>query len=547
MSGGDIEMTPLGVPIVGDQAVGGVSASDQGYYTPTPDQPYQVYDGNRVEYLLESFMGVSTPMKKKKKVKVPPGYKLKTTKSGCRYLKKIKDDNATEDEDDDKHIPKCCGSKKSIGKYYGTGVELYFRFLIFIIGTNVFGLLCILVNFIPHCILDLTKDDVALDSGISGIEDRRRIFYLSSYTSDTFYYWLISSGVYALSWFFCGWVYFISVARFFKHRNIHDHEDNYIEDEIPDNEDITHFSRCVRGAFSFFVFVSLLAVSAGCTFGLTILEKNAIGSRIASTAVALVVTIVRLIWAAIATGLTKFERHTHWSSYKEHVLFKWYSFKVLNVVMMYISRWLVMVFWADELTYDWNLPDLHLPYWQGGDGSLTSTDAAETKCGLVAMGDQFLMLIVIDLLVSNAIEVGYPLIYPLVKKCFCCCCTDTKINSRKDRPEFDLAEEYLEILYRQFVIYLGMPFFPLITLLALLANVIEVGIDRLRLTKICKKPPALSGSMKKQLIFYMFVSAVLACGAFPVGTAFIFTGYSYARDCPGGFWPWSVWPDSGSA
>lgn len=53
-------------------------------------------------------------------------------------------------------------------------------------------------------------------------------------------------------------------------------------------------------------------------------------------------------------------------------------------------------------------------------------------------------------------------------------CLRGKGGDEAAKPEFDVATEYLELFYRQFVIYIGMMVFPGVTVLGLFANIIEV-------------------------------------------------------------------------
>jgi hypothetical protein len=46
------------------------------------------------------------------------------------------------------------------------------------------------------------------------------------------------------------------------------------------------------------------------------------------------------------------------------------------------------------------------------------------------------------------------------------------------QPEFDIAKEYMELFYKQFIICLGMTVFPLITLLGMLSYILEYMLDR---------------------------------------------------------------------
>ncbi|KAH3732497.1 hypothetical protein Pelo_16675 [Pelomyxa schiedti] len=50
-------------------------------------------------------------------------------------------------------------------------------------------------------------------------------------------------------------------------------------------------------------------------------------------------------------------------------------------------------------------------------------------------------------------EIVPPIVWPIIKKIFTCsCCKKDKHVRKSKRPEFEVAEEYLELLYRQFVV-----------------------------------------------------------------------------------------------
>jgi hypothetical protein len=109
-------------------------------------------------------------------------------------------------------------------------------------------------------------------------------------------------------------------------------------------------------------------------------------------------------------------------------------------------------------------------------------------------------------------------------------------------------------MYRQYIIYLGFPFFPLIGLMGLLANVIEYAvltyltraiidsitslcsypIDKFILLRISRTPPQLRGSMRHYLIFFLFVTALLAMAIFPYGSGWVMYGFSIQDRCRNG-------------
>jgi len=122
------------------------------------------------------------------------------------------------------------------------------------------------------------------------------------------------------------------------------------------------------------------------------------------------------------------------------------------------------------------------------------------------------------------------------------------------QPEFEVAEQYLNLIYRQFIMYISFPFFPLIGLVSLICNLVEyvqilhscnMGfylscrfsyiLDKVILLRICKTPPQLRGSMKHYLIFFLFVSGILSLVLFPYGVGFIsYGGLGFDQRCSNG-------------
>ncbi|KAH3744748.1 DUF590 family protein [Pelomyxa schiedti] len=499
-------------------------------------------------------------------LQVPEGYRVKYTKTGHPYLKKIKNPETTlaiqaikvsdattgeafsEEpiEEDQIKPPGVCSSSATLGSYYGIGVQLYFHFLNFVILTNVFLFLLAAINFVPHFFIDFSIGN-SDDDALSIVQEQRKLFYLSSYSQPVFSYWITTVSVVIISAFFLGPLYSKTVSGFFNKRQLFDHEDNWdVEDTIPENAAISKCSHIARMCLCYSIFILLLLLLAIFTFGFAILEMNFVSSKVASACIAFVICIIRMVWGVLGTYLTKFERHKTWISFENHALLKWYLFKLMSLASVYLCRWLVAVRYAEQFTFNWDIPDI--PWFEdSSSGNFTSStsrpnsEELEKICGLVSIGDQFVMLLAIDLIVSNFMEIILPIVWPIIKKIFTCSCCkkDKQLSPKSKRPEFEVAEEYLELLYRQFVIYLGFPFVPMISAMGLIINLFELLVDRFRLVKICKKPPVLHGSMKKQLVFYLFLTAGATAACFPNGGGWIIAGFHYSNVCPP-FWPWTL-------
>jgi len=187
------------------------------------------------------------------------------------------------------------------------------------------------------------------------------------------------------------------------------------------------------------------------------------------------------------------EKHSTWSTLRKHEGMKLISFKLLNVLAFYLGAFLASK--TKEVLNNAN------------------------RCYMEDTGLKFLTLILTDMFVFNFIEICVPLIKSKVTNSI-----RSLRNTGGDddaKPEFDVAQEYLELFYRQFVIYIGTLVFPLMSVCGLISNVIEFPLDKYRMMRICKKPQRLDLSMKSLLLFWMVSIAVIALVGFPQGPIWV--------------------------
>ena len=72
-----------------------------------------------------------------------------------------------------------------------------------------------------------------------------------------------------------------------------------------------------------------------------------------------------------------------------------------------------------------------------------------------------------------------------------------------------ITEEYLEVIYRQFIIYQGMSASPILPVFGFIGGILELSFDKIRLLKFCKKPPHTNASIRTMLTFFLiFISAI---------------------------------------
>ena len=253
-------------------------------------------------------------------------------------------------------------------------------------------------------------------------------------------------------------------------------------DIIKENLSTTRWHRLGRYFVSYSLFILFMLISCAITVGFTILQnfttiyeaadavfsQNTLYLTLISIAISVVIGLVNFLWKKICISLTNFEKHHTWSGYRSHNTFKYLFFKLFNVFFMGFTKGL------------FNVP-----------------------CVIRTLGNQYLIQMLLDFLVFNAIELVVPYVSYFISK------RRNKGSDEGVRPDFDVSEEYLEVIYRQYLIYSGMASFPMITLIALVASILELYLDKWRLVKLCKKPPMTNGSVKTVVSFFLTCSAVL--------------------------------------
>jgi hypothetical protein len=200
--------------------------------------------------------------------------------------------------------------------------------------------------------------------------------------------------------------------------------------------------------------------------------------------VALVVPISNALFETTVGLLTDLEKHQSWSAFRQHRLFKRTVFRISNISCLFALR-----YYAD------------LPWY---------------TCMSGRMGYQVLLYLLIDITITNVFELVTPPLMKLANKCF----GKSSVNSLSDeanKPDFELADEYFEIVYRQYVICMGFCVMPMISLIGLIANLIEWPVDKYRLLYQCRVPRGcLVGGRRKLVLFVVFAS-VAGLLTFPTG------------------------------
>lgn len=152
----------------------------------------------------------------------------------------------------------------------------------------------------------------------------------------------------------------------------------------------------------------------------------------------------------------------------------------------------------------------------GGSGGAAALKCA---CPLAAMAWTFLWLLVFDTAFSVVVE---PMTLYIHSRYQRCTATARGLSDLDIRAEFDVAEETVAILYRQLLILLGVPVFPLIAALGAVSLTLEYWCDRMKLVNLCRKSVLKVDAMNPRLIVACSILVVvIAAISYPQGLLFV--------------------------
>jgi Calcium-activated chloride channel len=387
-----------------------------------------------------------------------------------------------------------CASAQELILITGRGIIAYFGFISFMVKLNLLLSLIALISLIPH-FADASAGDV--DSSFPDV------LYLSSYAAKNYGAWVASSVLSILVIVLTGPVY-----RYLLKRQLTARErgaDNYIEDPFEgqysvdtqecvdkidyDGSPPSYNNRVFRRTVSILIFISVLVLQGVINY---YLQQSLRDSSSATAAVVIsgVIMALNVTWRYLCKYLSRFELHLYRSELRRWDVVKLFLFKISNVMALYIAK-------HREIADNTN------------------------ECALRIMADQFLILLVLDLTVMNLVEIAGPIMYSFV------CQKRAESGSHGTnnyKPAFDLTDEYVELLYRQFIVGLGLFVVPILPLVACVGNMAEYWLDRYRMMRIAATPKRTNNTHSSLLVFFFFISGVCIAFMYPNGAIFVLRG-----------------------
>jgi len=205
----------------------------------------------------------------------------------------------------------------------------------------------------------------------------------------------------------------------------------------------------------------------------------------------------------VAGWLTHLEAHKRRVTHSKHKTIKLFIFKFIIVNTMYITQKIV---YMNNFYY-------------------------MNECPMRSVASKFLVFMIMNLTVGNIINWIVPLYrHRAIKK--------LKKKSKPYKPiQFDIAFEYMELFYRQYIMYLGMTVLPVIVPICIIINYVEYLSDKYRLLLLSRETKKVVLSAFNQWAYFVPLSmsalSILAFVTWPDGGMWSLNLFRFTTLVPG--------------
>ncbi|PRP80122.1 hypothetical protein PROFUN_12205 [Planoprotostelium fungivorum] len=449
--------------------------------------------------LESNLLGVSTSEYYNQR-NVPEGLSVRYNIHGRPYL--VGEDIDTREyiaaaqEHNNKYLS-MSATKDQLGEHFGNAIYIYFSFIEYLMWCNLVLVFIGLVSFSYHAVHDGLVYSTALKFSTIALLWRNGV--VSTYTGESRTVWQGTT--------IAGIALFINRID----KMMGGDRDDYIQE----NAHIHMSTRIALRFLSYFLVLILVGVTGGITFGIVLVYVNSPSEDRypwASPLIGVIYALINQLWRRICLSLTRLEKHRTWTAYRRNNVIKFFLLEMANIIILYTLRYIVTVDYLSVFRFNFfGVQDENL-----------------NKCTINETAEQFLSMLLSELFIGNALEIVTPLGWRILR-----------YGSRMDNEagdndallSFDLATEYLELFYRQFIIALSFTLVPLIGILGILLHGIHYGCAKYKLLYLMKPPPRSEGSMKGFTTFFVLIVAVLSIAMFPRGSAWILLGFDFGSHC----------------
>lgn len=244
----------------------------------------------------------------------------------------------------------------------------------------------------------------------------------------------------------------------------------------------------LRRIFSVTIVLVFIGIQVVSSYFIT---QNAVTNIGISFAISVVVAALNTLFMMIAENLTEFECWTSFEKWKRFHTLKLLFFKFANIITVFAAK-----------RYD---------------------SSENIKCAYDVIGQQLITLLVIDIFAINLQQLIVKMLWNKYSHVYASV-TGSIFGDQDNLPKFDIAVEYLQISYRQYLVIMAMVVMPFSIFLSIVGYAIDYVGKKFILIKLSGVPRKVESSQKSLLTFVLLVVAL--CGLLTpyAGSMFMLTG-----------------------
>lgn len=219
----------------------------------------------------------------------------------------------------------------------------------------------------------------------------------------------------------------------------------------------------------------------------------------AQTLISIVFIIVDLLCQLLFTQFTWMETHLHLATHR--------TSNALKSLLFRIASFTIFMWVHDNID---------------GITSIVDTCSDKVACRMTFRAEQMLNLFIVDLFVTNLMQLVSIYAYNLFCACICCARTSRR-SDFEFQYAFSVSDEYMEILYKQFISNQAMTISPWFPLLESVNCVVSYWVCKYKLTKLCRFTNKSDKSYESILWLSVAISFLSFVFGYPGGIVWIFS------------------------
>lgn len=377
-------------------------------------------------------------------------------------------------EHDVSHLSTCELGNSEVVKYFGKGMEVYFQFVFFLGAIN--SLLFLLSGL--FIVIQWSNDSVVDWSYFA--------FFPEKYVFISLVCVVIAVSIF-LWWY-----------------KLKTHVDE--GQEIIGNDDIissfcdfkqrlSHNELKILRFVLAACFVGLFFAYYYCQKALQAWAVKELSTTVGQTLMSFFFVFVDLIWRLSCSLLTSLESHKYLTSYQQS-----------DCIKSFLSRIIMFSIWGAIVHLGGSTP-ITPDIGNGGNGR----GNAEAR-----LASALLNLLLINTLVAPFMDVLSTYLY---NKCcfFFCCGGRSRLGDGEFKYKFNLADEYTQLLFRQYLINQCVLYVPMAPLIGVLGCLLEWWTDKYKLVKLCKVAERHALKFTKIVVCFLFVDLLAMFFSYPGG------------------------------